>query len=176
MYGAKFYHWLMNNVGSFKSCNKVFFYYDSLFVMYLLYRKKKYALEPNWYISKRVYNNMVTECNNVLREIKNDGERITIGLVKFLSLFKTIDGGLYDLDKLFDAFHDYNEEIKSERELLDLIQRNKSSCVVTDSPFMQTIVRIMGTNSCGSRVFFNAFYVDNALTIYDSTINDYFAH
>ena len=169
-------------------------YYDSLFALYLLYRKEKYVIKDNWYIPKRICNNLLAECNKMLREIKYDGERLTViddkavrikqdsgsrnmgrnwytGFKNFLSSFKTVDGGLCNYEQLLDIYHDYSEEIKDERELLDLIQRNEAAYLVTDLPFMQVLVRLMNRNSCGSRVFVASSLEEGLIKSYDTILN-----
>ena len=165
---------------------KIYFYYDSIYALYLLYCENPFEIGENWYISKRIYNNIIAQCNRELRDIQDDAEKLTIKnseplrlkhnsearnygrnwymkFEKFLSQFQVVEGGLFDLGKQIEVFREYDKTIASEREMIDLIQRNKDVCVVSDLSFIQLLMQLFNKDCCGTLSFVKESMDDNCV-------------
>ena len=174
--------------------SKIYFYYDTLFVLFHLYNKKEFTIKDNWYIPNRIYLDIKNECQDELRDIENGVERLNIvnnaptrilqsvegrrtnrkwllDFLSFISKFKVEKGSLYKIRELNSVFKEWEDDMKSECEMIDLINSNVNSCITTDSTFIHYLCNIIGKNCLATFNLLELFFDDEYILLMNEIVS-----
>ena len=177
-----------------KNYSKIYFYYDSLFILFCMYSEKIFKIGSNWCIPNRIYLDLKNECNERIKDVENNIERINVingrptrilqnkkgrtndrkwykEFISFLNKFSIEKGSLLKLGDYIGVIKDWDKDIKSERELFNLLNSNNDSCVVSDSTFIHYICGLLKKDRLATFNLLEFYFDSEFILILNNLLN-----